>query len=126
MVRDDQVDFSFLPIEAQEGLLRSIGAGEGKELESYRRQNTDTLEKIGNLLETVMAEPWNGGDSKTAALDRRFGRAAYANGFQRIVESFAFRTQKPDGASPPGIDGIWEQVQRAFLKLENLRLLYDY
>jgi len=126
LVRDDRVDFSYLPVEAQEKLLRKIAAGDGPDLRICRTDNRITLSRIEQMLASRQESANDAGNSKSAEVDRRFGAAAYSAGFQRIVESFGTRRDKDDAEQQPAAGGIGEQVQKAFLNLENLRLLYDY
>jgi len=126
LLRDDRVDFSFLPVKAQEKLLREIAAAESPALRICRRENRLTLSKIEQMLAAQMESTSDGGISKAAEADRRFGAAAYAAGFRKILKSYGSLTGKPPGNLHPGTSSIEEQVQRAFLKIENLRLLYDY
>jgi len=120
LVRDDKVDFSFLPVRAQEELLRAIAAGGGTELPACRGENRLTLSRIEEMLGTRVKEAAGAGSSKSAEVQSRFGAAAYAAGFQRILESFGT-------GSGLGTDAdIAAGVLKAFLNLEQLRLLYDY
>jgi hypothetical protein len=126
LVRDDRADFSYLPVEAQEKLLREISAGDGPDLRICRTDNRITLSRIEQMLASQLESATDAWTSKPAEVDRRFGPAAYSAGFRRIVESFGTRRDKDDADLKPAAGGIGEQVQKAFLNLENLRLLYDY
>ena len=75
------------------------------------------------MLAAQMESTSDGRISKAAEADRRFGAAAYAAGFRKILKSYGSLTGKPPGNLHPGTGSIEEQVQRAFLKIENLRLL---
>lgn len=123
LARDDRVDFSFLSVEAQERLLRAIAAGDGAAIHACRAENRTTLSRIEEMLRSRMADAAAAGISKSAQIDSRFGPAAYAAGFRRIVDTFGTdsrrRRQNTDA-------GIAAGVLKAFLELEQLRLLYDY
>ncbi|UCF98709.1 MAG: hypothetical protein JSV89_04020 [Spirochaetaceae bacterium] len=135
LVRDGLVDFSFLPVPEQNELLRKIAAGQSAALKQCRQENGAVLSKIEDLLSPGMKPAAGSGSHKSEEVDARFGAAAYAAGFQRIIGSFdslsaaaAVSTAAvPTAAvSPRDGDGIWDEVLKAFLKLENLRLIYDY
>lgn len=126
LFRDERADFSYLPVESQEELLREVADGNGPKLRICRTDNRITLSRIEQMLDLQRAGADDAGTSKLAELDRRFGAAAYSAGFQRIVESFSAPGAKDDAGLEPGAGSIWEQVQKAFLNLANLRLLYDY
>jgi hypothetical protein len=123
---DDHVDFSFLPVQAQEKLLRAIAPDGGAAIHDYRRANGDTLLRIANLLSPGNAPAAEQRICTAGEVERRFGAAAYAAGFRMILESYGASRTNHDTDPRPSAGSIGEQVQRAFLNLENLRLLYDY
>jgi hypothetical protein len=59
-------------------------------------------------------------------VDRRFGPAAYAAGFRRALDSFGMPAQVPAGCLESTGEGIAAGVLKAFLQMEQFRLLYDY
>lgn len=123
LTRDGLVDFSFLPVEAQEKLLREIAAGDGTEIHTCRRENRITLSRIEEMLTIRNSAATVAGSSKSAEVDRRFGAAAYTTGFRRILEAFGTGSRLWRKSSDAGIAA---GVLKAFLELEQLRLLYDY
>jgi hypothetical protein len=123
LVRNNRVDFSYLPVEAQEKLLRKIVAADGPELRICRSENRITLGRIDEMLTMEMERAADVGTSKLAEVDRRFGAAAYAAGFRRILDSFGTGSRRCRQGKD---EGIAAGVLKAFLKLERLRLLYDY
>jgi hypothetical protein len=127
MAREDLVDFSYLPVGEQERNLREIASGNRTLLEELRKANAAELSKIEELLRSKKAETAERQQTREAELEARFGAAAYAEGFQRILHSFDERNRAPaDLEAGNTMEPVNERVQRAFLKLENLRLLYDY
>jgi hypothetical protein len=126
LLREDRVDFSFLPVEAQERLLREITAAESPVLRICRRENRLTLSKIEEMLAGQIESATPARSLKAAEVDRRFGAAAYAAGFRRILQSSGSLTGKPREHLQNRTGSIAQRVQRAFLTIENLRLLYDY
>jgi hypothetical protein len=130
LVQDDHVDFSFLPVEAQEKLLREMAAGESQKLESCRAANPVVLSRIEELLEMQMEGKSGTGSSKAEEVERRFGAAAYSAGFKRILDSFAETGEQVPASAPSRRSGTGEGIAagvlRQFLSLEQLRLLYDY
>jgi hypothetical protein len=126
LVQDDQVDFSFLPVEAQEKMLREVATAAGGKLESLRAANGAVLSRIEEL--TRILPEKGGGSFETEKVARRFGAAAYSAGFGRIIDSFEppGRTAQPE-SPPSGFQGdVAAGILRQFLGLEQLRLLYDY
>jgi hypothetical protein len=119
MVRDGLADFSFLPLREQENLVRRIGATGGGILQSCRRENRSVVRNIERLLSTGPEAA--AGAAKAAAVEGRFGAAAYAAGVRRILQSLGNRW---DGSDAGSSAEIGQGVLKAFLKLENLRLLY--
>jgi len=130
LVQDDQVDFSFLPVEDQEKMLREIATAASPKLESCRAANGVVLSRIEELLETQMQRATDAGTFVTEKVDRRFGADAYSAGFRRILDSFGKPGEQVPGDAPSrrsGTDqGIAAGILRQFLRLEQLRLLYDY
>jgi hypothetical protein len=139
LVQDRWVDFSYLPVTEQERWLRRLAAyaaSEGSRIgraafQGLRRRNRGALSRIADLIGSHKVEERAG--VKEAEVRLRFGPAAYAAAFGRILESFGkaespFTVRPGVGAaaiaSAPG--GVRQAVLKEFLRLENLRLLYDY
>jgi hypothetical protein len=132
-----RVDFSYLPVGWQHNLIREIAAGRtgsgdaGGVLSACREHNRLVLSGIRDLLASGVNPGSREFENKEAEVRQRFGAAAYAAAFRRILESFG-ETGSPTAAeagtgaaaSTPGEVG--RAVLKEFLRLENLRLLYDY
>jgi hypothetical protein len=130
LVQDDQVDFSFLPVEDQEKMLREIASAFGPTLESCRAANAEVLARIEELMEMQVQGGSVAGALTVEKVAGRFGSAAYGAAFGQILDAFG----KPESEAPEGNPGprtgteggIAGAILRQFLKLDNLRLLYDY
>jgi hypothetical protein len=118
LVRDGLADFSYLPVERQESVLREIAGGRKETLQSCRGENRAAITGIEGLLASGSPAA-DSGAGKAEEVERRFGAAAYAARFRRIIESFDRNV--PTFPSP----GIGERILKAFLELQHLRLLYD-
>jgi hypothetical protein len=130
LVQDDQVDFSFLPVDSQERMLREIARASGPKLESFRAGNAVVLSRIEQLIAAQMQRATAAGPFNTEKVTRRFGPAAYAAGFKEILDSFGETQLQEPGSTPSrrsGTEqGIAAGVLQRFLRLDQLRLLYDY
>jgi hypothetical protein len=128
LLQDDLVDFSYLPVAEQDGFLRELSTGE--KVGICRRENGRTLSALQALLSpyTDRGSGESGRcDNQRSEVQRRFGAAAYAEGFRSITASFGTQLESPaeaNDAREPG-RSIQEAVLKAFLKIEHLRLLYD-
>ena len=129
LLKDDLVDFSYLPVAEQDRFLREF-AFSGKST-VCRHQNGRTLSE----LQTLLSSPRMHGDRKSSRGDilrsevqRRFGAAAFAEGFRNLNASFGTRPEWAAELSAAGDSGrnVQKGVLKAFLKIEHLRLLYDY
>ena len=124
MVRDDRVDFSYLPVEAQDAVLREIA--EGADRGPFEEENGATLGRLREMLAGGRSEANARGGMNTAEIEGRFGASAYAENFRGILESFGAdlgRNPKQLHSRGKEISGA---VLQAFLELEQLRLLYDF
>lgn len=119
LVRDGLADFSFLPLHEQEKLVRRIGAGEAELLKDCRRENRGVIRNVQRLLATTPQAAC--AEAAAAAVEERFGASAYASAVRRILRSFDTPRQGAGACRP---SEIGTGVLKAFLKLENLRLLY--
>lgn len=130
LVQDDQVDFSFLPVDSQERMLREIAHAVSTKLESFRAANAVVLSRIEQLIDMQMQRTTAAGPFKTEEVARRFGPAAYAAGFRGILDSFGKTGLQEAGGTPSrrsgSEQGIAAGVLQQFLRLDQLRLLYDY
>jgi hypothetical protein len=128
LVQDDLVDFSYLPVAEQDRFLRELAGSEKAGI--CRRENRSTLAEIEALLSSSTAHGgresgWR--NELRFEVQRRFGAAAYAEGFRSLTASFGTgpaSSAEPSGGGDPG-RSIQEAVLKAFLKIEHLRLLYD-
>ena len=119
MSRDNLVDFSFLPVSEQQRLLMSTAASGNCPLPAWRAENRRLIDDFAQLLHGGESVP----EASTHRVAERFGAAAYAERFQRICT--ALQTHEPPPATPaPRV--VAGGVLKAFLRLENLRLLYDF
>ena len=117
--RDNCVDFSYLPVSGQHRLLLSAAGEENSLLPALRAENRRLIEDFTRLLRSGRISA----GASAQRVTERFGAEAYAEGFRRIL--CAFETQEAPPATPaPG--AIAERVVKAFLRIENLRLLYDF
>ena len=128
--REEPVDFSFLPVEAQERLLREIASAEGPKRDFCRTENRVALSRIEELLEIHIERAIDTTIAKKDEVDRRFGARPYSAAFQQILDSFGFPPEQ-SGRDSPGQrssaeDGIALRILRSFLSLDQLRLLYDF
>jgi hypothetical protein len=130
LVQEEKVDFSFLPVEAQERLLREIAAADGPEREFCRTENRVALSRIEELLEIHIERESATVNAKKGEVDRRFGACAYSAGFQRILDSFGFAPEQfgrdSPGRRPHVGEEVAQRVLKSFLNLDQLRLLYDF
>jgi hypothetical protein len=132
LAQNDQLDFSYLPVEDQERLIREITSAGSAKLASCRAANSAVLSRIEELLEMQLEGETDARLSKAEEVDRRFGAAAYCSGFRGILDSFGepggqvLRSAASTSRRPGTGRGIATGVLRAFLRLEQLRLLYDY
>lgn len=128
LLRDDLVDFSYLPVTEQDRFLRELASSE--KLGICRRENGRILSELKTLLSSSRLHRgresgWS--DNLRFEVQRRFGAAAYAEGFRSLTASFGTHpapSAESNGGGDPG-RSIREAVLKAFLKIEHLRLLYD-
>ena len=127
LVKDDLVDFSYLPVAEQDRFLRELAGSEKAGI--CRRENGRTLSELQGLLSSPKRHGGESGwsDNQRSEVKRRFGAAAYAEGFRSLTASFGTPPASSAELKRSGDPGtsIQEAVLESFLKIEHLRLLYD-
>jgi hypothetical protein len=130
LVSDGLVDFSYLPVERQEWMLREVAGGNPRLTGTLREANAGLLAWIAD----VLSSPTPAAGDKRPEIEARFGLKAYAEAFRVILDSFApaaggsgqnDRYEQQDGGKQGGLSRIQQGVLDRFLRLQHLRLLYD-
>jgi hypothetical protein len=105
-----EIDFAYLPVETQFAILQNA-ADEGFAA-TLRDLNQDT---VGGLT----ALPGLDCPDMSLQISSVFGYSAYADGFNRAVQSFG----RPEGPAT-AMDGLQARLISEFADLDNLRLLF--
>ena len=118
------VEFSFLPVADQLGLLRAAGrdARLVAELRELNRGPLGTLERLSGEGRDSREAAGPGARELAAQLGERFGPRRFAESFAALCRSFG---GKP-AADAAAVDeaAIWDRVIRRFATVENARLLH--
>ncbi len=122
LVRENLIDYSYLPVDLQDRILRSLAGGDSQRFHDFCKANRQLLDTIGETL-------FGSGSpipSKQLEIEERFGLQSYAQTFKGLIDSLSSGSNEiiPSGSGEKDF-GIREQVLRRFSDKQYLRLLYD-